>query len=94
VKYFEWDEEKNKKLKLRRNISFQEVITAINEAGILAIEKHRDQVKYPGQKMYIIKINDYVYMVPFVEDQEKYFLKTIYPSRKMTRKYLINKRRK
>ena len=70
-------------------MSFQEVVTAINEGGILAIEKHHDQVKYPGQKMYVININDYVYMVPFVENQERYFLKTIYPSRKMTRKYLI-----
>ncbi len=94
AKHYEWDEEKNQWLKRVRNISFQEVITAINEGGILGIEKHRDQDKYPGQKMYIIKINDYVYMVPFVEDEEKYFLKTIYPSRKMTSRYLINKRRK
>ncbi len=69
-------------------ISFEEVIEAINEGRLLAKVKHSNQNKYPNQWMFVVNIQDYVYLVPFVEDEEKIFLKTIFPSRKATTKYL------
>ncbi len=79
MKYFDWSEEKNEVLKIQREISFSEVVVAIESGGLLDILS----------KMFIVNINSYVYLVPFVEDDKKYFLKTIFPSRKMTKKYLI-----
>jgi len=53
-----------------------------------AILKHKNQVRYPGQKIYIVEINNYAYLVPFIETEREIFLKTIIPSRKATKKYL------
>ena len=89
MKYYDWDGEKNAKLKSEREICFEDIITAMDEGNLLDIINHSNPVKYPNQRIYVVKINDYVYLVPFVEDEEKYFLKTVYPSRKMTKKYLI-----
>lgn len=94
MKYFDWDEEKNVKLKSEREICFEDVVMAIDEGNLLEVLNHHKPDKYPNQKIYVVKIEDYVYLVPFVEDEEKYFLKTIYPSRKMTKKYLIERRKK
>lgn len=91
MKYFDWDEDKNQKLKEEREISFQEVVDAINDNNLLANIKHPNQKKYPGQEMMIVKINNYAYVAPYVQTEEKVFFKTIYPSRAATRKYLIKK---
>jgi uncharacterized DUF497 family protein len=88
VKYFDWDKEKNRKLKQERGISFEEVVLAINKEQLLDIIEYPNKEKYPNQKIYIVNINNYAYIVPFVEDNEKQFLKTIVPSRKMTKKFL------
>lgn len=88
VKYFDWDEEKNQKLKKERDIGFEEIVVAINEGKLLVTLGHH---KRPNQKIYVVNVGSYAYMVPFVEDEEKKFLKTIYPSRKMTKKYIIRK---
>lgn len=93
-KYFDWDKEKNELLKEERDISFEEVITAINEGCVLDNFDHPNQKKYPGQKIYIVKIKNYAYFVPYVEDKEKKFLKTIYPSRDATRRYLLETKKK
>lgn len=93
MKYFDWDEEKNQKLRAEREIGFEDVVNAIDEGGLLEVLDHHNPDKYPNQKMYVVKIEEYVYLVPFVEDEEKRFLKTIYPSRKMTRKYIIERRK-
>lgn len=92
MKYYAWDENKNAKLKNEREICFEDIITAIDEGNLLDVINHSNPTKYPSQKVYVIKINDYVYLVPFVEDEGKIFLKTIYPSRKMTKKYLIKEK--
>jgi len=84
----EWSEEKNKLLKKIRGISFEKVATIIESGAILDDIKHPNQKKYPNQKMYILEINQYVFIVPFVKDDEKIFLKTIIPSRKYTKMYL------
>jgi len=92
VKYLDWDEEKNQKLKAERDISFEDVVVAIDSEGLLDIIEHPKQIKYPNQKVLVVNIGNYVYLVPFVEDRQRYFLKTIFPSRKMTKKYLIRKK--
>ena len=89
--YFDWDNNKNRKLLEERDICFEDIIIAIEGGKILDIIKHSKPKKYPGQKIFIININDYAYLVPFVEDGEKIFLKTIIPSRQATKKYIIKK---
>ena len=88
MKYFDWDEEKNQKLKDEREIGFEDIVIAIDEGRLLITLEHP---KRPNQKIYVVNVGNYAYMVPFVEDKEKYFLKTIYPSRKMTKTYIIKK---
>ena len=88
MKYFDWDNEKDKRLKSARNISFEEVVFFIEKGGLLDRVKHPNQKKYAGQEMFVVLMNDYVYLVPFIESEEEIFLKTIIPSRKATRDYL------
>jgi uncharacterized DUF497 family protein len=88
MKYFSWNIEKNEQLKKERGISFEEVVFHIERGQLLDIVEHPNQEKYAGQRIFIVHINDYVYLVPFVEDEQEVFLKTIIPSRKATRKYL------
>lgn len=80
--------DKNEKLKKERNVSFEDVIYYIEHGKLLAILKHGNQKKYSGQKIYVLEINNYAYLVPFIETENEIFLKTIIPSRKATRKYL------
>ena len=87
MKYFDWDIEKNKKLKKERGVSFEEVALMLKKEDVLDLLDHPNQKKYPGQQIFIVKIRGYCFTVPFVEDEEKYFLKTIIPSRKATKKY-------
>ena len=92
MKYLDWDKAKNERLKAEREISFEDIVNAIDSGYLLKTLDNLNQAKYPGQKMYIVNINNYVYVVPFVEDKEKRFLKTIFPSRKMTEKYIIKEK--
>jgi len=87
MKYFDWDVDKNKKLIKERKVIFEDVLIAIEEGRLLDIIEHPNQ-KYSNQKIFIVQILDYAYLVPFVEDEEKIFLKTIIPSRKATKKYI------
>jgi len=75
-------------LKFARNTSFEDVLEAIENWNFFRIENHPDQEKYPWQKKIFIEILEYIYVVPFVENNEEIFLKTIYPSRKDTKKFL------
>ena len=93
MKYITWDEDKNEQLKRDRGIGFEEIITAIDHGLLLETRDHPNPNKYPGQKLHILIIREYVYVVPFVEDEEKRFLKTIIPSRKETKNYFKNKSR-
>jgi len=88
VQYFDWDKEKNQKLKEERDVSFEDVVIALNEERVLYRGDHPNQKKYPGQKIVVVEIRDYAYVVPFVEDKGKIFFKTIIPNRKATKKYL------
>ena len=88
MKPFRWDPEKNEALKTERGISFEIVVVAIGAGGLLDILAHPNQEKYPRQRILVVAADDYAYLVPFVEDEECYFLKTVIPSRKATRDYL------
>lgn len=94
MKYFDWSEEKNQKLKEERDISFEDVLIAVEESRILDFTEHPNSDKYPYQLIMVVEINRYAYLVPIVEDKEKYFMKTIIPSRKATKYYLIDKEKK
>ncbi len=88
LKYFTWDPEKNEKLKAQRGVSFDEIVLHIERGDVLDILEHPNQERYEGQRVFVVQIEDYVYLVPFVEENEQVVLKTIIPSRKATKKYL------
>jgi uncharacterized DUF497 family protein len=88
MKPFNWNKEKNQQLQEQRGITFEEIVQAIEQGNLLDVIKHYNSDKYPNQKILIVKIDDYVYLVPFVENDLEIFLKSIIPSRKMTKKYL------
>jgi uncharacterized DUF497 family protein len=88
MKLFEWDNNKNESLKSTRNISFDEVVFYIVNDFVLDVVPHPNPDKYPNQKMFILNIDNYAYLVPFIETDESIFLKTIIPSRKATKIYL------
>lgn len=88
MKYYKWNHEKNEKLKVERGVSFEQIILHIERGDLLDVIEHPNQSKYPNQQMLVVKIKDYAYLIPFVEDEEGKFLKTIIPSRKATREYL------
>lgn len=88
MKYFSWNEEKNELLREERQVSFEDVVFYIEQGFLLDVLEHPNQEKYKGQKIFVVQLDDYVYLVPFIEDDREIFLKTIIPSRKATKKYL------
>jgi len=87
TKKIEWSREKNEALKESRDVCFEDVENAINDNRVLDILPHHNQEKYPNQRILVVKIKSYIHYVPFVEDNEKYFLKSIIPSRKHNYQY-------
>ena len=94
MKIFDWDERKNEKLKKERGISFEEVILCIQEGKVLAILEHPNPRRYKGQKLVIIEIENYAYVVPYEERGDTIYLKTVFPSRKYTKIYLRRRKGK
>jgi hypothetical protein len=88
VKPFRWDPLKNEHLKAGRGISFEEIVLAVEEGGLKDILVHPNQRRYPAQLVLVVVYREYVFLVPSVEEEEHYFLKTVIPSRKATRGYL------
>jgi uncharacterized DUF497 family protein len=88
VKYFAWDDAKNEKLKAERGIGFEDVVFHIERGDLLDILEHPNPQRYAGQRIFVVRRDDYVYLIPFAEDERLIFLKTIIPSRKATRQYL------
>lgn len=86
MKYHDWDEDKNMKLIQERGVSFEMCLALISQNNILATVQNK--APYEHQSVYVLNLEGYIYLVPFVEDMEKIFLKTIIPSRKATKKYL------
>ena len=88
MKYYLWNQEKNELLRAERQVSFDDIVLYIEMGFLLDILEHPNQEKYKGQRIFVVNIDDYIYLVPFVENDDEVFLKTIIPSRKATRKYL------
>jgi uncharacterized DUF497 family protein len=89
MRQFRWNQEKNLKLSEERGITFEAIVYAISKGDVIDVFDHPHPENYPNQSVYAVNINDYVYLVPFVrEENGVHFLKTIIPSRKATRQYL------
>ncbi len=88
MKHFRWNHQKNASLKTDCSISFEQIVLAIESHGLLDIIKHPNSERYPNQCILVVHFDGYVYLVPFVEESESFFLKTIIPSRKATKDYL------
>lgn len=88
MKPISWNAEKNALLRAERGVSFEDVVFHIMAGDILDTVAHPNQDRYPEQQIHVISIEEYVYLVPFVETDEEVFLKTIIPSRKATKSYL------
>ncbi|MFH0771651.1 MAG: toxin [Candidatus Omnitrophota bacterium] len=92
MKYYDWNDEKNRMLRKLRGVSFEQVELAIESGDLVDRVKHPNPDKYPNQKVFLVNIENYIYSMPYVEDNEKIFSKTIIPNRKATKKYLGGKR--
>ncbi len=88
MKTFAWNSEKSELLKTERGISFEEVVLNIQLGNEIHVFNHPNQERYPGQKISVVLIEKYAYLVPFVENEKEIFLKTIIPSRKATKQYI------
>ena len=84
---YEWDPEKNEWLKAERNISFEKIVFHLARGDVWKVADHPDQESYPGQKIYFVIVDEYIYLVPHIVEKEYIFLKTIIPSRKATREH-------
>jgi hypothetical protein len=89
MKPFRWNPDKNEALKVERGISFEVIALAIEADGLLDELRHPNTGKYPNQSVLVVAFDNYVYLVPYVEEPDHYFLKTVIPSRKATREYLL-----
>lgn len=84
---YEWDPQKNEQLKAERNISFEKILFHLARGDVWKVADHPDQEAYPGQRIYFVKVEEYVCLVPHVMEKDYIFLKTIIPSRKATKEY-------
>ena len=88
MKPFRWNPDKNATLKAERGISFENMVIAIQSGGLLDVLAHPNDEKYPNQRILVVEHDSYVYLLPFVEEEDFFFLKTAIPSRKATKDYL------
>ncbi len=87
MKSINWNLDKNCKLIKERNISFEDIIFSLRSGGLLNDMSHPNKEKYPHQRVFVVLVDEYVYIVPYVENDDEIFLKTIIPSRKATKQY-------
>ena len=87
VKTFRWNPENNAELKRDRRVSSEAVVLAMDSGGLLDVVGHPHRRRYPDPAVFVVVVAGYVHLVPFVEEPEYIFLKTIIPSRKATREY-------
>ena len=88
MRTFAWSSNKNDRLKAERGISFEDIVLNIQLGNEVDIFEHPNQERYPGQKISVVLVEGYAYLVPFVESEEEIFLKTIIPRRKATKQYV------
>jgi len=91
---FNWNNEKNEELKRERRVSFEQIVLLIKNVNILDILEHSKKEKYQNQRLYVIDIDNYAYVAPFIDKKGERFLKTIFPGRKYTNIYLRKKEKK
>ena len=89
---FRWDNDKNELLTRNRGVCFEQFVLLMEKGEVLDTIEHPNQDKYPRQKIAVVIIDTYAYLVPYVEHNEEIFLKTIIPSRKATNKYVREKK--
>jgi uncharacterized DUF497 family protein len=85
---YEWDPKKNERLKAERKISFEKIVFHLSQGDVWRVADHPDQESYPGQRIYFVVVENYIYLVPHVVEDDFFYLKTIIPNRKATREYL------
>jgi len=88
---FKWNSEKNIFLALNRGITFEEIVQRIKSGAKVIETDHPNKKKYPNQKIMIVDVEGYAYLVPYVIEKNEYFLKMIIPSRKATKNFLGGK---
>ncbi len=88
VKPIRWNTDKNLALQSERGVSFEEVLASIENGGLLATLAHPNTKRYENQKLWVVRMRGYAYLVPFIETEEEVFLKTIIPSRKASKQFL------
>ena len=88
MKQINWNAEKNQQLMIERGVSFEDVLFALQSGGLLDDGPHSNREKYPNQRIFVVRIDDYAWLVPYVENDREFFLKTIISSRKATKKIL------
>jgi hypothetical protein len=88
MKAINWNVEKSQFLKQSRGICFEDIVFHIGRGDVLDDYCHKDQQKYPGQRIMVVRVDNHVFLVPYVETEDELFLKTIIPSRKATQRYL------
>lgn len=84
---YEWDPKKIERLKKERHISFEKIVFHLSQGDVWRVADHPDQENYSGQRIYFVVVEDYIYLVPYVLEEDYVFLKTIIPSRKATKAY-------
>jgi uncharacterized DUF497 family protein len=85
---FRWDPQKNAQLMRERGLSFEQIVLAVEGGDLLQVIAHPNPARYPEQKIMVVAMNAYAFLVPFVQEEDGYFLKTISPSRKATRDFM------
>ena len=88
MKPINWNALKNHQLIEQRGISFDEVVFYLQQGNLLDDFAHPNRIKYPHQRVFVIDMSGYIFLVPYVENVDEIFLKTIIPSRKATKQYL------
>ena len=88
MKPIKWNSDKNMLLKAERDVSFEEVLVAMSQGALLDVVEHPNKEKYQNQRIFIVRIRNYAYLVPFVERDDEIFLKTVIPSRSATKRYI------
>lgn len=88
MKPFSWSHDKNQQLIESRQISFEDVLYCIQRERLLDDIEHPNKTKYPNQRVFVVEVDGYAYLVPYIESDDEIFLKTIIPSRKATKQYL------
>jgi uncharacterized DUF497 family protein len=85
---FRWNPQKNAQLMRERGLSFEQIVLAVECGDLLQVIAHPNPARYPEQKIMVVAMDAYAFLVPFVQEEDGYFLKTIIPSRKATRDFM------